>query len=89
VDDVPARIVGRGSGATPKRDCRSTELSVVPALRRRAESCSPCGAKTVRISPDLRSAYGVNPWLHGPLRRIHGAKHRHGGAECSGHGPAD
>jgi hypothetical protein len=48
---------------------------VFPALKHRAESCSPCGAKTIRISPDLRSAYGVNSGLRGPLRRIHGAIH--------------
>ena len=26
-----------------------------------AHSCSPCGAKTIRISTDLRSAYGGKP----------------------------
>jgi hypothetical protein len=34
-----------------------------PALKRRAESSSPCGAKTIRISPYLRSACGVNSGL--------------------------
>ena len=35
----------------PGNDRRSYVLQGVPALRRRAESCSPCGAKTIRIAP--------------------------------------